>query len=76
MAQHCYTLQMHLYTVALHRYLRSRLGGRYDPAWHLGGAAYLFLRGIDATRPQLGVHFQQPEIETVFALDRLLAGPE
>jgi len=45
MAHHHYPLQALLYAVALHRYLRWRLPG-YDPAIHLGGAAYLFLRGM------------------------------
>ncbi len=45
MAEHHYPLQALLYSVALHRYLRWRLAG-YDPARHLGGAAYLFLRGM------------------------------
>ena len=45
MARHDYPLQALLYSVALHRYLRWRLPG-YDPATHLGGAAYLFLRGM------------------------------
>lgn len=45
MAAHHYPLQALLYAVALHRYLRWRLPG-YDPARHLGGAAYLFLRGM------------------------------
>jgi exodeoxyribonuclease V beta subunit len=40
-----YPLQALLYAVALHRYLRWRLPG-YDPATHLGGALYLFLRGM------------------------------
>ena len=40
-----YPLQAALYTVALHRYLRWRLPG-YDPDRHLGGIAYLFLRGM------------------------------
>jgi exodeoxyribonuclease V beta subunit len=40
-----YPLQAVLYLVALHRYLRWRLPG-YDPAVHLGGALYLFLRGM------------------------------
>ena len=40
-----YGLQALLYTVALHRYLRWRLPG-YDPERHLGGVAYLFLRGM------------------------------
>ena len=45
MAEHHYPLQALLYSVALHRYLRWRLKG-YDPAVHLGGAAYLFVRGM------------------------------
>lgn len=40
-----YGLQALLYTVALHRYLRWRLGG-YEPERHLGGVLYLFLRGM------------------------------
>jgi exodeoxyribonuclease V beta subunit len=45
MAEHHYPLQALLYSVALHRYLRWRLAG-YDPAVHLGGIAYLFVRGM------------------------------
>ena len=45
MAEHHYPLQALLYSVALHRYLRWRLEG-YRPELHLGGAAYLFLRGM------------------------------
>ena len=40
-----YPLQASLYAVAVHRFLRWRLPG-YDPAAHLGGVAYLFLRGM------------------------------
>ena len=40
-----YPLQALLYLVALHRYLRWRLPG-YDPARHLAGVLYLFLRGM------------------------------
>ncbi|MCO8276750.1 UvrD-helicase domain-containing protein [Actinoplanes sp. TRM 88003] len=40
-----YPLQALLYTTALHRYLRWRQPG-YDPAQHLGGVLYLFLRGM------------------------------
>lgn len=47
MAQHRYEVQAALYMLALHRLLRARLGTAYDPAQHLGGAVYLFLRGID-----------------------------
>jgi len=45
MAEHHYPLQALLYSVALHRYLRWRVPG-YDPARHLGGVAYLFVRGM------------------------------
>jgi len=50
MAHHDYPLQAILYSVALHRYLRWRLPD-YDPGVHLGGVAYLFLRGM--TGPQV-----------------------
>ncbi len=40
-----YFLQSLLYQVALHRYLQWRLPG-YDPERHLGGSAYLFVRGM------------------------------
>jgi exodeoxyribonuclease V beta subunit len=45
MADHDYPLQALLYSVALHRYLRWRLRG-YRPEDHLGGVAYLFVRGM------------------------------
>lgn len=40
-----YDLQAALYQLALHRQLRAALPG-YEPARHLGGAFYLFLRGM------------------------------
>jgi exodeoxyribonuclease V beta subunit len=45
MVEHHYPLQALLYSVALHRFLRWRLSD-YRPADHLGGAAYLFVRGM------------------------------
>jgi exodeoxyribonuclease V beta subunit len=45
MAHSDYPLQALLYTVVLHRFLRWRLPG-YDPAIHLGGVLYLYLRGM------------------------------
>ena len=41
-----YEVQYVLYLLALHRLLRSRLGDGYDPEQHLGGAVYVFLRGL------------------------------
>lgn len=76
MEHHHYPLQAALYLVALHRYLRWRLPG-YRTEHHLGGAAYLFLRGMDPARPAAdarGVCWWTPPPAAVHALDRLLAG--
>lgn len=40
-----YPLQALLYVVVVHRYLRWRQPG-YDPATHLGGVLYLYVRGM------------------------------
>lgn len=45
MMQAHYTLQYHLYCLALHRHLMVRQPG-YDPARHWGGVGYVFLRGV------------------------------
>ena len=80
MASHHYPLQAHLYLVALHRYLRWRLPG-YQPERHLGGYAYLFLRGMPGPLPaaadslQAGVSgalVERPPLQRLLALDRLL----
>jgi exodeoxyribonuclease V beta subunit len=73
-----YPLQALLYDVALHRFLRWRLAD-YDPARHLGGVLYLFLRGMcgpdvrfaDGTIP--GVFAWQPPANLVTAVSDLLA---
>ena len=44
--EHRYDVQAALYLLALHRLLRARLRSAYEPRRHLGGAIYLFLRGI------------------------------
>ncbi|HEY1733735.1 MAG TPA: hypothetical protein VGG23_04745, partial [Acidimicrobiales bacterium] len=46
-----YPLQALLYCVALHRYLRWRLDGSYEPSQHLAGVLYLFVRGMSAQEP-------------------------
>jgi exodeoxyribonuclease V beta subunit len=55
MTRRFYTLQLSIYTVALHRFLRARKPG-YDYEKHFGGAYYLFLRGMEPARPDFGVH--------------------
>jgi len=72
-----YDLQALIYTVALHRWLRFRLGAQYDYARHMGGIRYLFCRGLDARRddsPGLYAHRFDPAL--VDALDALFAGGE
>ena len=79
MQEHRYPLQALLYTVALHRYLRWRLGSGYDPDQHLGGVGYLFVRGmVGPLTPQVndvchGVFSWRPPTEAVLALDNLFA---
>ncbi|RJO68459.1 AAA family ATPase [Nocardia panacis] len=70
-----YPLQALLYSVALHRYLRWRLPG-YDPARHLGGCRYLFVRGMvgPETPSGCGVFDWHPPHALVLALSELLAG--
>ncbi|MEU2037449.1 UvrD-helicase domain-containing protein [Nocardia niwae] len=70
-----YPLQALLYSVALHRYLRWRLPG-YDPARHLGGVRYLFVRGMigPGTPSGCGVFDWHPPAGLIVALSALLAG--
>jgi len=69
-----YDLQALIYTVALHRWLRFRLGHAYDYARDMGGIRYLFCRGLDGHGN--GVHVDRFEPELVDGLDALFAGGE
>ncbi len=46
-----FVLQYHVYTVALHRFLQSRLGARYECERDFGGVGYAFLRGLAVGAP-------------------------
>lgn len=75
MAHSEYGLQALIYTLALHRWLRFRLGDGYDYARDFGGARYVFCRGVDATSGEgQGIHAWRFEPELVHALDKLFAG--
>ncbi|HEY5971028.1 MAG TPA: UvrD-helicase domain-containing protein [Pseudoxanthomonas sp.] len=72
-----YDLQYLIYLVALQRWLRLRFGADYDPARHLGGAVYLFLRGLepeDGEAATAGIHRDRPPHALIDALDRLFDG--
>jgi len=81
MAHSNYPLQALLYSVALHRYLRWRLGDSYRPTEHLGGTAYLFVRGMTGPgTPTLdghphGVCSWRPSVAAIAAVDELLVQP-
>ncbi|MEO5662383.1 MAG: UvrD-helicase domain-containing protein [Nocardioides sp.] len=74
-----YPLQALLYTVVLHRFLRWRLPA-YDPATHLGGVLYLYLRGMCGPETPLidgapcGVFAWRPPAALVEELSALLDG--
>ncbi len=71
MRAHHYLLQAHLYVVGLHRHLRARLGEAYDYDRHVGGVAYVFLRGV-AEDGRTGFWTSRPPRALVEALDALL----
>ncbi|MDI1301937.1 MAG: exodeoxyribonuclease V subunit beta [bacterium] len=71
-AESHYYLQYWLYVLALHRHLRVTLGGHYDYERDMGGARYLFLRGIDAATQ--GVYARKPSFALIDALDGLMRG--
>lgn len=75
MQGHDYQLQGILYVLALHRLLRWRLPD-YDYNKHIGGACYLFLRGMHSSLPGNGVHFFLPPQRLIEQLDALCAGEQ
>lgn len=73
MCAHRYDLQSMLYLLALHRLLRSRLPD-YDYDRHMGGAIYLFVRGLGS--PTKGVYVERPPERWIQQLDALFAGTQ
>jgi exodeoxyribonuclease V beta subunit len=71
MAEHRYDIQGAIYMLALHRLLQSRLGDAYDPAEQLGGAVFMFLRGIGNPQTR-GCYLMAPDPELLEGLDSLL----
>lgn len=70
MSQASYWLQAGLYLVALHRYLTVHMQD-YDIEKHLGGASYLYLRGMNGQAEQ-GFYHWKPEAEFILRLDAIL----
>ncbi len=68
MLHHHYLLQARFYMLALHRHLRATMTG-YRPEDHLGGSAYLFVRGF----PNQGTWFERTSTTSLARLDALFA---
>ncbi|MED5389082.1 MAG: exodeoxyribonuclease V subunit beta [Pseudomonadota bacterium] len=66
-----YEVQYVLYLLALHRLLKTRLPD-YDPDQHLGGAVYVFLRGLQG--PAAGTVFDRPATGLIETLDEMFGG--
>ena len=74
MKENFYILQYHIYTLALHQYLKNRLRN-YDYEKHFGGVFYVFLRGVDPERgPEFGIYRDLPGKELIAALSGELIG--
>ncbi|MFN0300272.1 MAG: exodeoxyribonuclease V subunit beta [Burkholderiales bacterium] len=70
-AAECYDLQYLLYTLAVDRYLSTRIAD-YDYERHFGGVFYLYLRGLRSDHgARRGVYFSRPAIRVVDALRAL-----
>jgi exodeoxyribonuclease V beta subunit len=77
MLHHRYDVQAALYLLALHRLLKSRLGEGYEPAQHLGGALYFFVRGLDGDARGMHVLPSSAQMLALLeALDALLQEPQ
>ncbi|MGX9417069.1 exodeoxyribonuclease V subunit beta [Vibrio sp. WJH972] len=72
MIDHRYDLQYQLYTLALHRFLASRIID-YDYETHFGGVYYLFLRGVTGGSSN-GIFSARPKQGLINELDAWLEG--
>ncbi|HSO72577.1 MAG TPA: PD-(D/E)XK nuclease family protein, partial [Thermodesulfobacteriota bacterium] len=76
MEDHFYRLQLNLYVLALHRYLKYRVPG-YHYGEHFGGAFYLFLRGMNrGEKNGFVVYYESPGEGLIESLSQSLIGTE
>ena len=72
MIDHRYDLQYQIYSLALHRYLGTRIAN-YSYEKHFGGAYYIFLRGIENGESS-GIFYRKPTETFLDQLDALIDG--
>jgi exodeoxyribonuclease V beta subunit len=75
MSEHDYHLQAILYTLALHRWLKHKLAN-YSYEQHIGGAYYLFIRGMSDEAPDMGIYRYKAQKELIESLDLLFDGKD
>ncbi len=63
-----FDLQYHIYTLALHRFLKQKLPD-YNYEQHFGGVFYYFLRGVNPEEPGSGLFFDKPDWELIKSMD-------
>jgi exodeoxyribonuclease V beta subunit len=63
-----YDLQYVLYSVALHRFLKHKMGSSYSYAQHFGGVRYLYSRGMQAGK-HTGIFTDLPAQSLIEQLD-------
>ena len=74
MASHQYHLQSLIYSLALHRFLQTRLAA-YSYETHFGGVYYLFLRAMHPDHPPgCGIHAGRPDRRLIEAFDACCRG--
>lgn len=66
-----YTLQYLIYTVAVHKFLKQRMGDSYDYEQHFGGIIYVFLRGARSGQ-ESGIFTDRPDKAFIEALEKVL----
>jgi exodeoxyribonuclease V beta subunit len=66
-----YHLQYCIYTVAIKRYLESKIGNDFDYDKHFGGVIYLFLRGVRKVG-STGIYTNKLPLEKVEKLEGIL----
>ncbi len=72
MDTHYYILQYHIYTLALHQYLRYQQPD-YSYENDFGGIFYIFLRGVNASKgPEQGVFYERPDPALIHSLGQTL----
>ena len=76
MLEHRYDLQYLIYTLAIHRYLRTRIPD-YDYDRDFGGVYYFFLRGMSPdSGADKGVYQVKPDLQLIEELDRCCGAEE